>query len=82
MLTSAAVIIAKNTPKKDQAFVLSLRTTAERTTQVWGFIDYFTINFEDDIFNVVHEYGLDDDKLSFWISDARWIAALFRQMSE
>ncbi|CBY35459.1 unnamed protein product [Oikopleura dioica] len=35
MLTSAAVIIAKNTPKKDQAFVLSLRTTAERTTQVY-----------------------------------------------
>jgi len=34
MLTSAAVIIAKNTPNKDQAFVLSLRTTAERTTQM------------------------------------------------
>ena len=34
MLTSGAVLIAKNTPKKDQAFVLSLRTTAERTSQV------------------------------------------------
>ena len=35
MLTSGAVLIAKNTPKKDQAFVLSLRTTAERTSQVF-----------------------------------------------
>jgi hypothetical protein len=82
MLTSAAVIIAKNTPKKDQAFVLSLRTTAERTTQVCALSNCFIICFEDDIFNVVYEYGLDDDKLSFWISDARRIAALFRQMSE
>ena len=34
IVASAATIISKNTPKKDQAFLLSLRTFAERSAQI------------------------------------------------
>ena len=34
IIASAATIIAKNTPKKDQAFIQSIRTVAERSAQI------------------------------------------------